>query len=96
MCPRSGGVRRAQRAVDGRSHSVDPLAKVDKEELRDLLGKGWLTHDGMWFVHAAADFVKAIVEGKDAWPNFYDGMKSMQVIEAGIESAQTGRRIDLK
>lgn len=34
---------------------MDPLAKVDKEELRDLLGKGWLTHDGMWFVHAAAE-----------------------------------------
>jgi predicted dehydrogenase len=48
------------------------------------------------FVHAAADFVKAIVENKEAWPNFYDGMKSMQVIEAGIESAETGKRIDLK
>lgn len=22
---------------------------VSKEEVRDLLGKGWLTHDGMWF-----------------------------------------------
>ena len=22
---------------------------VSKEEIRDLLGKGWLTHDGMWF-----------------------------------------------
>jgi predicted dehydrogenase len=48
------------------------------------------------FVHATADFVKAIVENKEAWPNFYDGMKSMQVIEAGIESAETGKRIDLK
>jgi len=26
-----------------------PLDAVGKEELRDLLGKGWLTHDGMWF-----------------------------------------------
>jgi predicted dehydrogenase len=48
------------------------------------------------FVHAAADFVKAIVEDKPAWPSFYDGMKGMQVIEAGIQSAQTGRRVDIK
>ena len=27
------------------------LNKIDKRELRDLLGKGWLTHDGMWFYH---------------------------------------------
>ena len=26
--------------------------KIEKEEIRDLLGKGWLTHDGMWFYHA--------------------------------------------
>jgi hypothetical protein len=25
------------------------FADVSKEEIRDLLGKGWLTHDGMWF-----------------------------------------------
>ena len=25
------------------------LNKVEKKEIRDLLGKGWLTHDGMWF-----------------------------------------------
>jgi len=25
------------------------LDATGKEELRDLLGKGWLTHDGMWF-----------------------------------------------
>lgn len=32
----------------------DPLDRLTKEALRDLLGKGWLTHDGMWFVQAAA------------------------------------------
>jgi len=25
------------------------LNKIGKREIRDLLGKGWLTHDGMWF-----------------------------------------------
>ncbi len=33
----------------------DPLGCLSKEEIRDLLGKGWLTHDGMWFVAAAAE-----------------------------------------
>lgn len=28
------------------------LNKIGKREIRDLLGKGWLTHDGMWFYHA--------------------------------------------
>lgn len=27
------------------------LGKIEKREIRDLLGKGWLTHDGMWFFH---------------------------------------------
>jgi hypothetical protein len=32
-----------------------PLERLSKEEIRDLLGKGWLTHDGMWFISAAAE-----------------------------------------
>lgn len=27
------------------------LNQIGKREIRDLLGKGWLTHDGMWFYH---------------------------------------------
>lgn len=27
------------------------LDGIEKTEIRDLLGKGWLTHDGMWFYH---------------------------------------------
>lgn len=33
----------------------DPLGRLTREEIRDLVGKGWLTHDGMWFVNAAAE-----------------------------------------
>ncbi|MEW5736910.1 MAG: DUF6125 family protein [Thermodesulfobacteriota bacterium] len=24
---------------------------IGKEDLKDVLGKGWMTHDGMWFFH---------------------------------------------
>jgi hypothetical protein len=31
------------------------LEEVTREELKDYLGKGWLTHDGMWFYHTYLD-----------------------------------------
>jgi hypothetical protein len=31
----------------------DPLARLGKAQVRDLLAKGWLTHDGMWFDETA-------------------------------------------
>jgi hypothetical protein len=44
------------------------LNAVGKEELRDLLGKGWLTHDGMWFhsVYKEYGIEKANKLNKDA------------------------------
>jgi len=32
------------------------MKSIKKEEIRDLLGKGWLTHDGMWFYQTAKEF----------------------------------------
>ena len=31
------------------------LNKIEKKDLRDLLGKSWLTHDGMWFYHTCQE-----------------------------------------
>ena len=31
------------------------LDRIEKKEIRDLLGKGWLTHDGMWFYHTCKE-----------------------------------------
>ena len=31
----------------------DPLDRLAKAQVRDLVAKGWLTHDGMWFDEAA-------------------------------------------
>jgi hypothetical protein len=32
------------------------LDGIEKTEIRNLLGKGWLTHDGMWFYHTCREF----------------------------------------
>lgn len=32
------------------------LDEIGKEEIRDYLGKGWLTHDGMWFYTVYKEF----------------------------------------
>ena len=47
-------------------------------------------------VHAVVDFLKAIDAGQDIAPNLYDGMKVMQVLDAGLESARTGKKVALK
>jgi predicted dehydrogenase len=47
------------------------------------------------FTHAVVDFLKAVVDRKPIRPNFEDGMKAQQVLDAGLESAATGRRIEL-
>jgi len=53
------------------------LDEVSKSELRDLLGKGWLTHDGMWFyiVYRESGIEKANKLNKEA-------IKSMVPFEA--------------
>ena len=45
------------------------------------------------FVHAVADFRTAIEKGTKISPNFYDGMRIMQVLEAAILSSNTGRKV---
>ena len=47
------------------------------------------------FVHAAVDFLAAIDRDTVIEPNFYDGIKGMQIVDAGLKSAQTGERIVL-
>jgi predicted dehydrogenase len=47
------------------------------------------------FVHAMVDFLRAVTTKTKIEPNFYDGMKEMEVLEAGLQSAETGRAIEL-
>ena len=47
------------------------------------------------FVHAVVDFVKAVDTKTKIEPNFYDGMKEMEVLDAGLRSAETGKTVEL-
>ena len=47
------------------------------------------------FVHAMADFLKAIDGDGKIEPNFRDGIKIMEVLEAGIKSAETGQTVSV-
>jgi predicted dehydrogenase len=48
------------------------------------------------FIHAVADFLTAMEKGAKITPNLYDGMRGMQVLEAAILSANTGRRVEVR
>jgi predicted dehydrogenase len=48
------------------------------------------------FVHAVRDFLVARHNGEDIHPNFQDGCKVMQVLQAGLESATSGRRVSVQ
>lgn len=47
------------------------------------------------FHHGVVDFMDAIYNGTDIAPNFYDGLKEMEVLDAGVRSAQTGQRVSV-
>ena len=45
------------------------------------------------FTHAVVDFLKALDAGTPITPNFADGMRIIQVLEAGIRSSEMGRKV---
>ncbi len=47
------------------------------------------------FHHGVVDFVDAIDKGTTITPNFHDGLKCMEVLEAGLEAARTGTKVVL-
>lgn len=47
------------------------------------------------FVHAVADFVNAAAAGRPTSPDFMEGLRNQQVLEAVAKSAQTGRWVKL-
>ncbi len=47
------------------------------------------------FVHAVVDFVRAVAEDKPIRPDFEDGLRCIEVLEAGLQSAEQGRRVEV-
>ncbi|MDX1414089.1 MAG: Gfo/Idh/MocA family oxidoreductase [Candidatus Promineifilaceae bacterium] len=47
------------------------------------------------FHHAVVDFMEAIANDTAVAPNFYDGLKEIEVLSAGMESAAKGTRVDI-
>lgn len=45
------------------------------------------------FHHGVVDFMKAIENGEKIEPNFYDGLKGVEVLVAAIKSAEEGKKI---
>jgi predicted dehydrogenase len=45
------------------------------------------------FVNAAYDYLTALKEGKKISPNFADGVKILQTLEAAQKSAAEGRKV---
>ncbi len=47
------------------------------------------------FIHQVADLLACIHEDREATPNFFDGLRSLQVLEAAARSAAEGRRVNV-
>lgn len=47
------------------------------------------------FVHAVADFIHAIDKDLPIEPNFLDGLKCLKVLQAGLQSAASGKRVSV-
>ena len=53
------------------------IESIGKDELKNFLGKGWLTHDGMWFYHT---YLECGIEQTNRLNK--SAIKSMAAIEA--------------
>ena len=69
------------------------------EELHPYVGHWWPPGHILGYEHtfvpAMADFLTAIYEGREIRPNFRDGVREMQVLDAALESASEGRRMQV-
>jgi predicted dehydrogenase len=47
------------------------------------------------FTHAVADFLNAVAHEEPIKPDFSDGLECIRVLTAGLESAASGRRVEM-
>ncbi len=69
------------------------------ESCHKYMANWWPPGHSIGFEHefhqGVVDFVDAIDKGTTVTPNFHDGVKVMQVLEAGLTAAETGRKVVL-
>ncbi len=46
------------------------------------------------FHHGVVDFMEAIEKGTNIEPNFYDGLREIEILSAGLESSEKGQKVD--
>lgn len=46
------------------------------------------------FHHSVVDFMEAIDKGNTIEPNFFDGLRTMEILEAGLQSSAKGKKVD--
>jgi predicted dehydrogenase len=86
-------------SADDPAHAQGFRTIIATEGVHDYIANWWppghiigYEHE---FVHAVVDFCKAVSTKTKIEPNFYDGMKGMEVLEAGLRSAETGKAVDI-
>jgi predicted dehydrogenase len=47
-------------------------------------------------IHAMADFLKALETGGRVTPDFHDGVRILELLDAAVESAKTGKKVTLQ
>jgi predicted dehydrogenase len=86
----------------------DGADPADRRGFRDIIvNEGVHPFAGAWwppghiigyehtFIHAMADFVNAAARGRPTTPDFVDGLRNQQVLEAVTRSAKSGRWVKL-
>ena len=72
---------------------------TERDGVQPYVGHWWPPGHGIGyehtFIHVAADFVNACVEGKPVQPTFEDGLKNQRVLAAVEESSQKGKWVKL-
>jgi len=86
--PHAKGVLEGARAGEEARHPLDIPERLEPfvDERDDRLTP---------FRLLTREFVQGIHEGKSPAPNFYDGYRCQQVLDAVRESAATGRRVEI-
>jgi len=82
-------------AQDEQGFRTIPVSLGSHPYMANWWAPGHIIGYGNTFVHAVSDFVNAVDAGGTITPNLWDGVKIMQVLEAGLLSSKEGRAVKI-